>query len=94
MAPRIRSPKSVAESGRLSRSELRDLVEWLQGMGRPKRILIDFWFSIGVGLIGGWTCRSLSRALLLLTGIQLITMPFTQYLWTLDHFLHGLPLLN
>lgn len=36
-----------------------------------------------------WTCLCVSRILLLLAVIELITMPLTQYLWTWDHFLHG-----
>ncbi len=56
---------------------------------RLKQILIDFGFLIAVGLNHGWNCVSLSRLFLVLTAIQLITMPFTQYLWTWDHFLHG-----
>jgi len=36
-----------------------------------------------------WTCKCVSRLLLLLAVIELITMPLTQYLWTWDHFLHG-----
>lgn len=36
-----------------------------------------------------WTCLCVSRMLLLLAVIELITMPLTQYLWTWDNFLHG-----
>lgn len=31
----------------------------------------------------------ISRYLLLLTAVSLITMPVTEYLWTWDHFLQG-----
>lgn len=31
----------------------------------------------------------LSRLLLLLVAVELVTMPLTQYLWTWDGFLHG-----
>lgn len=34
-------------------------------------------------------CVRLSRALLLLVALELITMPVTQLLWTWDGFLHG-----
>jgi hypothetical protein len=34
-------------------------------------------------------CAFLSRMLLLLVAIELVTMPITQHLWTWDKFLHG-----
>ena len=34
-------------------------------------------------------CRLLSRLLLILAAIELITMPLTQHIWTWDRFLHG-----
>ncbi|HUB17778.1 MAG TPA: hypothetical protein VL990_04030 [Acidobacteriaceae bacterium] len=34
-------------------------------------------------------CARLSRLLLLLIAVELITMPLTQHLWTWDGFLHG-----
>ena len=37
----------------------------------------------------GWVCRWLSRLLLLLVAVELITMPITQHLWSWDQFLHG-----
>lgn len=37
----------------------------------------------------GWVCRWLSRMLLLLVAVELITMPVTQHLWSWDQFLHG-----
>lgn len=37
----------------------------------------------------GQVCAALSRFLLLLAAIELITMPLTQQVWTWDHFLHG-----
>lgn len=37
----------------------------------------------------GQVCATLSRFLLLLATIELITMPLTQQVWTWDHFLHG-----
>lgn len=36
-----------------------------------------------------WTCKCVSRMLLLLVVIEAVTMPLTQYLWTWDHFLRG-----
>lgn len=36
-----------------------------------------------------WLCASVSRLLLLLVAVELVTMPITQYLWTWDHFLRG-----
>lgn len=35
------------------------------------------------------TCARLSRLLLLLIAVELVTMPLTQHLWTWDGFLHG-----
>lgn len=34
-------------------------------------------------------CAGLSRFLLLLAAVELITMPLTQQIWTWDHFLRG-----
>jgi hypothetical protein len=34
-------------------------------------------------------CARLSRLLLLLVAVELLTMPLTQHLWTWDGFLHG-----
>jgi hypothetical protein len=36
-------------------------------------------------------CARLSRLLLLLMAVELITMPLTQHFWTWDGFLHGGP---
>lgn len=33
--------------------------------------------------------KSVDRFLLVLVAIELVSMPFTQYAWTWDHFLHG-----
>lgn len=40
------------------------------------------------GLLAG-ALRSVDRFLLVLVAIELISMPFTQYAWTWDHFLRG-----
>lgn len=34
-------------------------------------------------------CAQLSRVLLLLVAVELVTMPLTQHIWTWDGFLHG-----
>lgn len=53
------------------------------------RIPIAASLSLNVRFDPGWTCSRLSRMLLLLAGIEVITMPLTQHLWTWDKFLHG-----
>lgn len=49
-------------------------VQWRQG--RARRNL-------------GQVCAGLSRFLLLMVAIELVTMPLTQQVWTWDRFLHG-----
>lgn len=37
----------------------------------------------------GRVCLGISRFLLVLTAIELVSMPLTQHLWTWDRYLHG-----
>ena len=52
-------------------------------------IPIVAWLRLNALLDIGWVCGWLSRMLLLLVAVELITMPITQHLWTWDKFLHG-----
>jgi hypothetical protein len=54
-----------------------------------RRIPIAASLSLKVRFDPGWTCSRFSRMLLLLAGIEIVTMPLTQHLWTWDQFLHG-----
>lgn len=47
------------------------------------------WLRLNAWLDMGWVCRGLSRMLLLLVAVELITMPITQHFWAWDKFLHG-----
>lgn len=53
------------------------------------RILIVAWLHLNAWLDIGWVCRCVSRMLLVLLAIELVTMPITQHFWTWDRFLHG-----
>jgi hypothetical protein len=47
------------------------------------------WLAPGPFRNSSETCARLSRLLLLLVAVELVTMPLTQHLWTWDGFLHG-----
>lgn len=49
------------------------------------------WLAPGPSTNALETCARLSRLLLLLIAVELLTMPLTQHLWTWDGFLHGGP---
>ena len=53
------------------------------------RIPIVASLNLNAWLDIGWVCGWLSRVLLLLVAVELITMPITQHFWTWDQFLHG-----
>jgi hypothetical protein len=47
------------------------------------------WRRLNAGFNLAGVCACLSRLLLLLAAIEVVTMPLTQHLWTWDRFLHG-----
>lgn len=49
---------------------------------------MDF-LRLRAALDEGWLCLCLSRAVLLLVAVELITMPVTQHYWAWDQFMHG-----
>lgn len=53
------------------------------------RIPMTALLSLNIRLDPGWTCSRFSRLLLLLAGIEIVTMPLTQHFWNWDQFLHG-----
>lgn len=47
------------------------------------------WRRLNAGFDLAWMCACVSRLLLLLAAVEIITMPLTQYIWSFDNFLHG-----
>lgn len=47
------------------------------------------FLRLSASLDAGWLCSCLSRAVLLLVAVELITMPLTQHYWMWDKFMHG-----
>lgn len=53
------------------------------------RLAVPGWSSLSACASKWQMCATLSRLLLMLAAVEVITMPLTQHLWTWDHFLHG-----
>lgn len=52
-------------------------------------VCIGEWLYLRAPESAAQVCARLSRLLLILVAVELITMPLTQHLWTWDGFLHG-----
>lgn len=53
------------------------------------RIPMFAWLVVTAVFDRARVCAYVSRVLLLLVAIEVVTMPITQHLWTWDKFLHG-----